>query len=346
MLKEQGHEIHVAAKDNLDVKPGLHLTHVDQVFDVPFSRSPFSAQNIKAYKLLKKILKENAYDVIHCNTPMGSVVTRLASRAKNTKIIYTAHGFHFYKGAPLKNWLLYFPVEWLLSFKTDWLICINREDYAFAQKHLHAKSIQYVHGVGFDKHRFDADIPKEAARKELGIRDDETVLLSVGDLNKRKNHRILIEALPLLKDANHHLYIAGWDQLDGELQRLADKLGVGDKVTFLGYTRQLSGYFNAADIFLFPSLQEGLPIALIEAMFWGLPVIATDIRGTNDLISDGSGGYLLQTDDAAGFAAKILYLSARKELRAQFGDRNQKEAQKYEVEPVMQEMKKIYEAVL
>lgn len=342
MLKEQGHEVHVAAKYNLDVKPGLSLESADKVFDVPFSRSPFSADNIKAYKILKKIIEENDYDVIHCNTPMGSVVTRTAVGRRKAKVIYTAHGFHFYKGAPLKNWLLYFPVEWLLAFRTDMLICINREDYAFASKHLHAKQVKYVHGVGFDKKRFDDSVTKEAARRELGIGADETILLSVGDLNKRKNHQVLIRALPFLKELNPHLYIAGWDQLDGGLERLAEELGVGDEVTLLGYTRQLSLYFGAADMFLFPSLQEGLPIALIEAMSNGLPVVATDIRGTNDLISDGDGGYLLKTNDFRGFADKIKCLTQSERLRKSFGERNIKEAQRFEAASVIEEMKLIY----
>ncbi len=345
MLKEQGHEVHVAAKYNLDVKPGLSLDIADKVFDVPFSRSPFSADNIKAYKILKKIIKENNYDVIHCNTPMGSVVTRAAAKRKTAKVIYTAHGFHFYKGAPLKNWLMYFPVEWLMAFKTDLLICINKEDYAFASKHLHAENVKYVHGVGFDKKRFDAGMTKEAARHELGIGNEETVLLSVGDINKRKNHRLLIRALPFLKELKSHLYIAGWDQLGGELERTAAALGVGDMVTFTGYTRNLSLYFSAADVFLFPSLQEGLPIALIEAMSRGLPVVATDIRGTNDLIKDGDGGYLLKTDDFRGFADKITCLARSEQLRQSFGKRNIKEAQRFEVVPVIEEMKSIYKTL-
>lgn len=349
MLKEKGCEIHVAARNNLDVKPGLELKNVDKVFDVPFDRSPFSASNIKAYKELKRIIDENKYDIIHCNTPMGSVVTRLAAakhRKKGTKVIYTAHGFHFYKGSPKMNWILYYPVEKLLSHKTDLLICINREDYRLAAGRFSAKAVEYVHGAGFDKNRFDGKIPKEEAREKLGIKDGETVLLSVGDLCERKNHKVIVKALSAVKNTNCRLYIAGWDMLDGKLAELAESLEVADKVTFLGYTRQLSLYFSAADIYLFPSLQEGLPIALIEAMSQSLPVIATDIRGTNDLITDGDGGYLLTTDDYEGFAEKIEYLSAREDLRHKFGERNAAEAQKYEVTPVIKEIETLYEALI
>lgn len=343
MLKSMGYTVDVAAKDNLSVKPGLKLEDADNVFDVPFSRSPFSADNIKAYGKLKKIIRENDYDIIHCNTPMGSVVTRLAADTKKTAVIYTAHGFHFFKGAPIKNWLFYFPIEWLLSFKTDFLICINREDYAFAKKRLHCGSAEYVHGVGFDSNRFAGAPTKKEAKRSLGISEDETVLLSVGDICRRKNHKVIIEALARIKDINARFYIAGWDMMNGWLERLAEKLGVSEKVTFLGYTRQLSEYFEAADIFLFPSLQEGLPVALIEAMSRGLPVVASDIRGTNDLIDDGDGGYLLKTSDICGFAEKIKLLAGDGGLREKFGERNKCVSKEYEVRRVMNEMRKIYE---
>lgn len=349
MLKEKGYRVDVAARNNLDVKPGLELKNVDKVYDVPFSRSPYSKDNIKAYAKLKKIINENGYDIIHCNTPMGAAVTRLAAkknRKKGTKVIYTAHGFHFYKGSPKMNWILYYPIEKLLSYKTDMLICINKEDYNLAKKSFHAKNTGYIHGVGFDKNRFDGRISKEEAREKLGIKDGETVLLSVGDLCERKNHKVIVKALSAVKNTNCRLYIAGWDMLDGKLAELAESLEVADKVTFLGYTRQLSLYFSAADIYLFPSLQEGLPIALIEAMSQSLPVIATNIRGTNDLITDGDGGYLLTTDDYEGFAEKIEYLSAREDLRRKFGERNAAESQKYEVTPVIKEIETLYEALI
>lgn len=346
MLKEQGHEVHIAAKNNLDVKPGLKIENADKVFDVPFSRSPFSADNIKAYKILKKIIRENGYDIIHCNTPMGGVVTRLAADKKKSKLIYTVHGFHFFKGASAKNWLMYFPVEWILSFKTDTLICINEEDYNFAKKRLHAKKTEYVHGVGVDKNRFDNSLTKEQAKEKLGISEGEIVLLSVGDLNERKNHKVIINSLSLMQEKNVHLYIAGWDQLDGKLASLASELGVSDKVTFLGYTRQLSVYFSAADIFMFPSLQEGLPVALMEAMAMGVPVICSSIRGNTDLIKDGEGGYLCKPTDSAGFAEKADFLIKNENIRNSMSDENKKNIGKFFIESVQEEMDDIYQEIL
>ena len=136
MLHEYNCEVHVAARDNLAEKNGLKLDFAEKVFDVPFSRSPKSKDNIKAYKQLKKIIDEGQYDVIHCNTPMGGIVTRLAARKarKNgTKVFYTAHGFHFYKGAPKKNWIVFYPIEkFFANHYTDKLITITNEDYDLA----------------------------------------------------------------------------------------------------------------------------------------------------------------------------------------------------------------------
>lgn len=157
LLKGHGYEVHVAAKNNLGEKNGLRIENADLIFDVPFSRKPQNADNIRAYKLLKKIIDENNYDVIHCNTPMGGIITREAgknARKKGTKIFYTAHGFHFYKGAPIKNWMLYYPVEKHFAKYTDKLLTITSEDYNLAKKHF-ATRVYYTHGVGADEAKYN-----------------------------------------------------------------------------------------------------------------------------------------------------------------------------------------------
>lgn len=347
MLHENGYEVHTAARDNLAEKNGLKLDFADKVYDVPFSRSPASKSNIKAYEELKKIMAENDYDIIHCNTPMGGVVTRLAARGlrkSGTKVIYTAHGFHFYKGAPLKNWLFYYPVEWLCSWFTDCIITINTEDYNFAKKHLHASKVEYIHGVGFDSKRF-IELSKEDARNELGIDDRVKVILSVGDLCKRKNHSTVIKALKHVDDPNIVLYIAGYDLLDGELSSLTKNLMIENNVVFLGYTRDLSKYFAAADLYIFPSLQEGLPVALMEAMSWGLPVIASDIRGNNDLIVKDKGGILLKPTDVYGFAYSISKMLKNDEYLQSMGNYNKERVKNFEVEPVRKEIERVYKEI-
>lgn len=344
MLHKNGYEVHVATRTDLPEEDSLSIDFVDKVYNVPFSRSPASKSNIKAYRELKKIMAENDYDIIHCNTPMGGVVTRLAARGlrkSGTKVIYTAHGFHFYKGAPLKNWLFYYPVEWLCSWFTDCIITINTEDYNFAKKHLHALNIEYIHGVGVDGKRF-VKLSREEARNELGLSENMKVILSVGELSKRKNHETIIKALKYVENPNIILYIAGYDQLNGELSSLTKKLMLENEVVFLGYTRDLSKYFAAADLYLFPSLQEGLPVALMEAMFWGLPVIASDIRGNNDLIAKDKGGVLLKPTDVYGFANSINKMLNDDNMLRGMGNYNKERIRDFEIESVIKEIERVY----
>lgn len=261
---------------------------------------------MKAYFALKKLIEENDFDIIHCHTPVGGALTRLAAkdmRAKgHTKIIYTAHGFHFYKGAPLLNWLVYYPIEKYLSRYTDVLITINKEDYAIAQNKMHAKRTEYVPGVGIDIEKIKSvKVDRNKKRAELGIPKDSIMLLSVGELSKRKNHEIVIRTLPQIKDKNVIYAICGKGALESYLKKLADKLGVSDRVFLLGFRTDVTEICKAADIFIFPSLQEGLPVALMEAMACALPVVCSKIRGNTDLITRGRNGYLFDPDNVASF---------------------------------------------
>lgn len=294
-LRKKGFEVHVAAKNNLAEKNGLVLDFADKVYDVPFVRSPFKLfQNVKAYFELKKILEKEKYDIIHCNTPMGGVITRLASRKyrKNgSQIIYMAHGFHFFRGAPLKNWLFYYPIEWILSFLTDVLITINKEDYHLATKKFHANLVKYVPGIGIDISKFkDIDIDIENKRKEVGIPPGYVWLLSVGELLPDKNHESILDAISNIP--NIYYTIAGNGRLDKKLTHTAEQLKIIDRFKLLGYRRDVPALCKAADIFAFPSKFEGLPVALMEAMASGLAIICSNVRGCSDLI-DVNGGELV-----------------------------------------------------
>ena len=128
------------------------------VIDVPIPREITNVKEIiKSLKQVKKMCDENHYNLLHCHSPIGSVVARLAAknaRKHGTKVIYTAHGFHFYKGAPKINWLIFYPIEKFFSRLTDVLITINKEDYAFANKHMNARQIEYIPGVGVNTEKF------------------------------------------------------------------------------------------------------------------------------------------------------------------------------------------------
>ena len=348
MFKEHGWETAVAARNDYDNPADCHIPYCDHYYDIPFERSPFKSGNIKAYKELKKVIDEGHYDIVHCHTPVGAALTRLAAedaRKKGTKVFYTAHGFHFYDGAPLVNWLTYYPVEKYLARKTDVLITINKEDYNRAKK-FKAGKVVYVSGVGIDLSKFKSKpYIRGQKRQELGFKEDDFLLLSVGELIERKNHRVVLEALAKLKKEPiyDHLYylICGIGVLEDELKKLADDLGISDHVKFLGYRRDISDICNAVDVFVFVSYQEGLPVALMEAMASGLPVICSKIRGNTDLVDDGDNGVFV-VNNPDDVAMKIKKLGSIDQFRRTLADSAENSIKKFDLNEVEKQMAHIY----
>ena len=276
----------------------------NSVYNIEWSRSPLDIKHIlKSIKRIKAIVQDGGYDIVHVHTPIAAAVTRLALRhmvkSGKIKIIYTAHGFHFYKGAPLLNWLIYYPIEKYLSRYTDVLITINKEDYEIAKNKMHANKTEYIPGVGVDVEKIQSvKVNRNKKREELGIPQHAFVLISVGELNKNKNHEVVIKALKNIADKNNiHYIIAGHGPLYKYLIELADKYGLKDKVHLLGFRTDVIELLKSSDCFVFPSRREGLPVALIEAMACGLSVIASNIRGSADLIQDGINGFLFDLND-------------------------------------------------
>ncbi len=289
MLKEMGFTIAVAARNDYDNPLDCKIPYCDKYYDIPFERNPLHPGNIKAYQMLKKIIDDNVFDIVHCHTPVGGMITRLAARKarkKGSKVFYTAHGFHFFKGAPAINWIVYYPVERILAHKTDVLITISKEDYARAQ-HFRAKKVVYIPGIGIDLKKFapDESFDSSMMKKELNIPEDAVVLLSVGEVNENKNHKVVIEALPEIPNAWYIL--CGQGPLIDAHRQLSKELGVSERFITTGYRTDIKKFYQMADIFVFPSIREGLPVALMEAMATGKICVASKNRGTNDLL-DGS----------------------------------------------------------
>lgn len=307
MFKEKGWETSVAAKNDYENLNDCSIPYCDHYYDIPFERFPIKRKNIQAYKLLKKIIEEEHFDIIHCHTPVGAMLARLAAkdvRNNGTKVIYTAHGFHFYTGAPLINWILYYPVERWLAHYTDVLITINKEDYERAKK-FKVRQVEYIPGVGIDVEKFSPNpCDRDKKRQELGINSDDIVLLSVGELNENKNHRLIIELLPYLKN-NIFYVICGKGPLMEEYINLANKLGIQKRLKLMGYVNDTPNYYRIADLFVFPSKREGLPVSIMEAMASGLPIIATDIRESRDLLGDSS-NVLFSLDDDRDYIIKSI----------------------------------------
>lgn len=348
MFKEMGWETAVAARNDYENPDDCVIPYCDTYYNIPFERNPLKSGNLKAYKELKHIIDEGEYDIIHCHTPVGAMLTRLAAkqaRKQGTKVFYTAHGFHFYKGAPAINWILYYPVEKWLSRYTDVLITINKEDYERA-KTFKAGKVCYVPGVGIDLKKFNVGyVNKEQKRKEIGVSADDFVLLSVGELIPRKNHEVVIRALSVLKQLdklNHIEYvICGRGAYETDLKKLAEGLDVADHVHFLGYRNDISEICNCADLFVFMSHQEGLPVALMEAMACGLPAVCSNIRGNTDLIEDGVTG-LLANNTPEEVAESISEMKSDTALRNRVASAALQKIKQFDLSSVEDEMSKIY----
>ena len=358
LIKEMGYEVDVATnflkgstcsdEKIAALKQTLQEMNV-RCFQIDFSRNVLNiGENIKAYKQTKKIIDENNYALIHSHSPIGGFLSRIAARnaRKNgTKMIYTAHGFHFFKGAPLMNWLIFYPIERISSRWTDVLITITHEDYQLARKKMYAKEVVYVPGVGINTAAFAPNEGDEAInaskREELGLAMTDTVMLSVGELNKNKNHEIVLRAMAQLGRSDLHYVIAGRGNLKDHLEQLANDLGVSKQLHLLGFRTDVKELFKMADFFAHPSFREGLSVAVMEAMASGLPVICTEIRGNTDLIEDNKGGYLFKPaeQETAYRALKNIMNSPD---RKSIGLYNLKKAEGLDLKAVLEVMRGVY----
>lgn len=306
LFKEKNYEVYVSAKNNL--ANGDNIDYCDYFFEIPIERSPFSLNNLKAIKQLKRFIITEKIDVIHCHTPMGAVVGRIASikarKKLNTRVIYTAHGFHFFKGAPLKNWMIFYPVEWFLSRYTDTLITINKEDYLLAVKKFskHCFDINYVPGVGIDVDKFDFTLSKKEQkiiRESIGITSDDFVLIFPARLDKNKNQLFLIEVMKELvkKHKNIHLILPGRDELKGYYQNIVKNEELDNNIHFLGFRKDIPKLLKISDLAVSSSLREGLSVNIMESIICNKPVVALNCRGMSELIDDGKNGYLIDLND-------------------------------------------------
>lgn len=352
MFQEMGWETAVAAKNDYEDPADCQIPYCDTYFDIPFKRTPWKRENWTAYRMLKRVIDEGGYDLIHCHTPVGAMLARLAARdarKKGTKVIYTAHGFHFFRGAPLVNWLLFYPAEWLLAFATDVLITINKEDYDRAKRHMHAGRIEYVPGVGIDTSRFrQIAVSRSDKRRELGFREEDFLILTVAEMTRNKNHITILKALHLLKQnpefANMHYLICGRGEVWGKLEADAKNLGITDHVHFLGYRTDAPELYRCSDLFAFMPFREGLSVALMEAMSCGMAVVCSKIRGNTDLVDDGVSGVFAENNPQA-VADAILTLYRDPQRRAELGRGAAEKVKQFDNENVHQLMKNIYLSV-
>ncbi|MCI8446815.1 MAG: glycosyltransferase family 4 protein [Eubacterium sp.] len=364
LMQDEGYQVHVACNfeegNTCDVrriqqlKDMLHQLGVRQhQWDCPRNLYP-PWRWLRAYRQLWNLTKRYHFAWIHCHSPVGGVLARAAAHQRGIAVIYTAHGFHFYKGAPFRNWLLYYPVEKLLSGWTDVLVTINQEDYQLAGRSMKAGKVYYIPGIGIDTVKFqrllgaenEAQAVQDGERSEIriryGIPEDALLLLSVGELSRRKNHQAAIKALAGIGRTDIYYLICGQGALHKELWQLAGRLDVADRVIMPGFQQNMAGLYRSADIFVFPSLQEGMPAALMEAMAAGLPCVVSDIRGSRELI-DQWGGIKFLVTDIGRLKDAILYFADHPEERGLCGRHNQEIITGYSMETVQNQMRMIYE---
>jgi len=355
LLREAGCEIHYASNfknpiytfNAVDLeKQGIRLHQID------IAKSPFRFRtNLRAVRQLLRIIRENEIDVIHCHNPMGGVAGRVAAKLcrKKTYVIYTAHGFHFYKGAPKKNWLLFYPVERLLARMTDIIVTINQEDYERA-KRLPIKAggaVYQIHSVGVDKERF---IPrreiKETKRRELGIQPDAFHIVTAAELNDNKNQKIIIDAVSTLPQDDICYSICGKGLGERSLRELIKERGLENRVRLLGFRTDMEEILQTADCFAFPSYREGFGVAAVEALLCGVPLVVSDNRGTREYAVKGKNAFVCSADSAPEFAQAIDTLYKDKELQEKMSYNCRASAMKFTTEEVEKTMKDVYRRAL
>lgn len=342
-LTENGYTVDVACSDvggRMDEVREKLKGYAENIHVVRLERSPVSPKNLLGYQDMKKVINRGNYDIIWTNEPVMGVVTRLAARkAKKagTKVLYMVHGFHFYKGAPKKYWLMFYPIEKMASRLCDEIITINKEDYERA-KTFHVKKVGYIHGIGVDTSRLISCDTHSDIRGEIGVAENSFLILSVGELLPRKNQQVIIRALGLLKDKNIHYILCGKGKQLAELQKLAKENQIEEQVHFLGYRKDVLSIYGQTDLLAFPSMREGLGLAGLEAMHCGLPLVTSNTSGPRDYMENGKTGYMFDPYDAKGFANGIQKLKENPELRKTCGEYNQKAIIPYYIENVKNEV--------
>lgn len=354
ILKDLGCELHYASNFNHPVyesdQEELRRKGI-KIYQIDIEKTPIHlVHNVKAFFQICNIIRTEQIELLHCHNPIGGVLGRLAAffcRRQKVRVIYTAHGFHFYKGAPWINWLLFFPVEALLAKVTDCLITINKEDCKRASSfHLREKNSVKIQipGVGVRTEKFRKNLEaRKRMRDRLGIEEEIFYILSVGELNKNKNHEVILRAIAKLGNPKIHYGICGKGERAEYLNRLAEELGIGSQFTLFGFRRDIPDMLQCADCFAFPSIREGLGIAAIEAMAGGIPLITSDCRGTREYMKDGVTGYVCMGGSVEEYAGAISRMMKDTKGRERMGMACMERAGKFDLKETDRIMRKVYQ---
>lgn len=345
-LVEQGYEVKIASNIDSELSKEFADMAVEHI-KIDFSRSPVDFKNLNAFKQIKKLQEKEKFDIVHVHTPIASFITRLALKNQNIKIIYTAHGFHFYKGAPLINWILYYPLEKIAAKWTDILVTINNEDLQYAKKFKlrNCGHAQLMHGVGIDPNIYKiSNFDRNEYKKELGLKEDDFVLLILAELNKNKNHIQIIKAMEILnkKYTNIKVLCAGNGPLENKLKLEVKKLCVEDSIKFIGFRSDIKELLYSCDCVGLFSKREGLGKCLLEGMLAGKSLIATDTRGPREVVENNKNGYLVEVGNYKKTAEYIENIYLDKSKRVNFSKYSLKKVDRYYLKNVLGEILQYY----
>lgn len=355
-LKEIGAIIYLAANFGTDTPREKNNTQfVDEckrdginIIDIPFRRGGFIT-NIFQIPVLNKFLKREKFDIVHVHTETGGFMLRLSCLIQskcNTKFVYTPHGMSFWKGSSLKSQLVYRPLERWICSAMDMNLGMNMEEVENL-KRWNKRTAHYVHGVGLNVARMQNPArSREQMREEFGLTESDKFIASIGELDDNKNHITVIKALATLGRKDFKYVVCGVGPNKDMLLAEAEHMGLKENVILAGYRSDIPDVLNAADIFVFPSFHEGMPVSALEAMACGLPIICSEIRGNVDIIREGDNGYLFQPSDVETLARKLEYLLDDAEKRKIMGLKNKENVKDFSLESVTEELIRIYKSVL
>lgn len=348
-LGENGVQVDIVVEN----RGNIEFEGVTNTFYLDFPRSITNKKLISSYKSLKKIIDLGNYNLIHCHTPIPSMVTRLASRearSKGAKVLYTAHGFHFYKGAPISRWLVYYTAEYVLSKFTDAIITINKEDYDYVNNKMLHRDSYHIKGIGVDSSRFMPlnNEEKKNKRIELNLDPNQFILLYVAEFIPRKNHEFIIRAVQSLKKTipNLQVLFAGKGELLDRMKALSKELKVENDIKFLGFRKDVHLLSAIADVGISSSKHEGLGLGLTEEMFCKVPIIASYDRGHKEMVIQGINGFMFKQGNTEEFIKYVNQLYQDENLRLKMGEEAYIKAQEFEIKNSLNAMKDIYNKYL
>lgn len=348
MLQDKGYDVHAAASSAEGRKEEVEAIGVE-CWDIPFARSPYNPKNLRAFRKLKRLLETYHFALVHVHTPVAAFLGRYLAKATGQgPALYTAHGFHFYRGAPLRNWLVYYPLERVAARWTGGLVVMNEEDYEAAQRmgFVPEKNLFYVHGVGVDIERYGNAAPLRKA--DLQLPPNARIVVCVAEFTANKNHLLLLNAwrevarqvpqaaLLLIGDGALRDRVASWVQ----------EMSLTESVRLLGFRPDVPQLLALAEVATLTSKREGLPRVIMEALAAGKPVVATDVRGNRDLVRHGVNGFLVPLGDPGALARHLVLLLKDPALAQEMGERGREMIRPYALENVLKEMADVYRRFL